>query len=200
MNHEIAIPEIKVVVGRADLGELTTTAEAFATLVYDNGVDTEDECATAREYMVKTNALVKEIEDQRTTAKKPFLETGKKIDALAKKLSTPLETCVSKIKIKLAEYAMRVEVERQQVEAERLRLEAVALRDSDGRTPALVVELEIPRAAGVALTTLTDYHYDMDLLPKEYCLPNEQKIKHAIAAGIVIPGIRIEKRKTVRAS
>jgi hypothetical protein len=199
MSNTLSIPEIKVVIGRSDIAELTAQAQELTSKI--TTIADEAECAHAREIMVEVNTLVKEIEDQRTNAKRPFLDTGKQIDALARKLSSPLEKCVTTLKIKLADYAMEIERKRIAADAARLRLEAQAKADAeqDGRTPALVTEVEVPEAAAVATTTVTDYIVDMDKLPKAYCMPDEQKIKAAIKAGLEVPGITVQKRKVVTA-
>jgi molecular chaperone GrpE (heat shock protein) len=195
--NTLSIPETKVSLGREDLDELLTSANEIvkATAV----IATAAECTTVREAMVEINTVVKDIEDQRVAAKAPFLATGKQIDALAKKLSAPFEKCVTMLKIRLADYAMKIEVERQQADMERLRREAEnkAKAEAEGRVPELVTDLVPMDAADVATTTVLDYHVDMALLPKEYCIPDEPKIRAAVKAGIAIPGIRVEKRKQI---
>lgn len=199
MQNTLSIPETKVTLGRADWAALVEQSQQLTTEC--STITDSASCTKAREVMVEINTLVKEIETQRTEAKRPFLETGKQIDALAKKLSAPFEKCVTQLKIKLADYAMEVERARIAADAARLRLEAQAKADAekDGRTPALVTTVEVPEAAEVATTTATDYVVDMDLLPKEYCQPDEQKIKAAIKAGLTVPGITIQKRRVVTA-
>lgn len=199
-THIIDVPAVHAVLGRPDLEELTAMAIAQSQGI--QSIQDEEQCAAARGLMCDINSLVKELEGQRTGAKRPLLDAGKLIDNAVKPMSQPLEKCILHLKLKLADYDMIVERKRQEAEAERLRLEAAAVEEAraTGRVPALVTSVELPMAAGVAHSTTTDYTVDMNLLPREFCLPDEKKIKAAIAAGISIPGVTVTKRRTIRAS
>jgi hypothetical protein len=73
--------------------------------------------AIAQQNLSKANELVKSIDEKRKTIKAPYLEAGKKIDALAKELSEPLDKAVEHIKsqVKSWEEARR-EAERKRQE------------------------------------------------------------------------------------
>ena len=188
LSHELGRPDYEDILEAAKIQ--STEAAAHIT--------TPETCTMARELMVDINSVVKDIEEQRVAAKAPYLDAGKKIDSLAKKLSKPLEACVDTLKAGLSVYVARVENERYQADLERQRLEALAQQTAEttGKT-APFVHVDIPVAADVAMTTVTDYEVDMNLLPKEYCLPDSVKIKAAVKAGLEIPGVTVIKRKQI---
>ncbi len=201
----LTLPATKATIGMAELDILTKTLQQLTLQIVEAGdITTEAGCARARGLMVEAANLSKIIENQRVAAKAPALKFGKEIDALAKTLCTPLDQCVTKMKILLADYAMRIERERIAADQARLRLEEQAQREADeagdGRAPALVTaEIYVPPAANVRTHTSTDYIIDIDLLPKEYCMPDEKLIMAAIAEGKTIPGVTVEKKKTISA-
>ena len=39
------------------------------------------------------------------------------------------------------------------------------------------------------------YHYDLNLIPKKYLMPDEHKIKSAITAGLTVPGVTVTEEK-----
>lgn len=200
----LALPAQKVIIGIPELDQMTATLTTLvAATVAAGAITTEVSCAKARELMNEAASLTKIIENQRVAAKAPALDYGRQIDALAKKLCTPLDRCVTQMKILLADYAMEIERQRIAADQARLRLEEQAAREAEeegeGRVPVVVTsEVYVPPPADVRTHSSIDYIFDMDLLPKEYCMPDEKKIKAALAEGKTIPGMTVEKKRTIR--
>jgi len=199
MKNTLSIPATTVVLGLPEIE--TMEAEAVALLATLPAITTTEVCLTHRELMGDCTQVIKQIEEQREAAKRPYFTVGKLIDALAKKTSAPWEKLVSDIKIKLTVYANIVEQERYQAALAQQRIEAenakLAAENGDTRVPVLVTQVEIPEEAAVVTTTVTDYIVDLEKLPKEYMIPDEKKIKAAVKAEIDIPGVTVTKRKVV---
>jgi hypothetical protein len=199
MKNTLSIPATTVVMGLPEIEAME--GEATALLASLPTITTTEVCLTHRELMGDCTSILKQIEEQREAAKRPYFTVGKQIDALAKKTAAPWEKMVSDIKLKLTVYANVVEQERYQAALAQQRIEAenakLAAENGDTRVPVLVTQVEIPEEAAVITTTITDYIVDLEKLPKEYMIPDEKKIKAAVKAEIDIPGVTITKRKVV---
>lgn len=88
----------------------TTIAEQCLKLT----VNDETTLAIATQNLSKANGIVKEIDSLRTDLKKPYLDAGRQIDAIAKSLSQPIEKAIEAGKKKILGY--QAEQKKKQIE------------------------------------------------------------------------------------
>jgi hypothetical protein len=84
---------------------------------------------------IEANTIEKKIDDKRSAVKKPYFETGKMIDAIAKELTEPLQKSIKSAKVKLKAF-QDAEAKRKQEELEALqekREEILATADTEVR-------------------------------------------------------------------
>jgi len=161
---------------------------------------TNEECQERRELLLELAELAKLIEDQRTTAKAPFLAAGRAIDAEAQKLSVQVKACIATVKRGIAEYAMEVERRRILAAGEQAHHETAARLESaeTGQTPRIVTSVVIPEAAPVQ--TRTDYHVeivDESLIPRKYLRVDPIAILADLRSGTPVPGCKLATTRSV---
>jgi len=98
----------------------------------DQIVEVKDDAqkTVALNLMKTMKGFLNTVEGARTDIKKPFLEMGKLIDGLAKKLSEPVQTKFNSIQVLVSKYEFQLQQEaeriRREQEAEQRRVEAEA--------------------------------------------------------------------------
>jgi len=110
------------------ISEMKKDVEEITSLCSQIIVNDESTLNIAQQNLSKASQLAKYIDEKRAEIKKPYFEAGKQVDALAKELSTPLETVIVHIKdqvkqwelkrIELAEKAKKELEAKQKAEAE----------------------------------------------------------------------------------
>jgi hypothetical protein len=95
----------------------------------------ETRLAVANQQLSKTKQITNFIESTRKELKEPYFEAGKQIDALAKKISTPLEEKIQEVKNKMLSYN-QVEAEKKRVALEALEKEKKRLEDEQAKAQA----------------------------------------------------------------
>ena len=95
----------------------------------------------------------------------------------------------------------KLDEERLALEQEKRELEELKKKNEEdaklAETPALAKPVEETKVKGIR-TTMKCSIFEPDLVPREYCSPDQSKIRAAIKLGVtVIPGIRIYKEKSV---
>lgn len=184
--------------------------------------------ATAEQYengaheLQAIKAKWKEIDDARKELKRPIDEAAKRIQAFFGKPLDFLAQAESIIKGKLVAYQneqdrLRREEQRKADEAarrERERLEERAakaaaagkvdkadeLQHAAAAIVAPVIQREAPKVAGLAMRETPKFEItDASKLPREYLMPDEQRIRkvvNALKLDANIPGIRVWLDKT----
>lgn len=165
-------------------------------------VTDEDTAAKATDMVKMIQALIRKAEDQRTDAKKPFLDAGKKIDGIYNPIKTVAEAAKRAVESKLSTYLRQKrdaeEAERQRL-AEEARAAAEAAKRADSATTAqeltdkaeqLAARAATPKPSapvrsdlGAVASTRKVRRYeivDPALLPAEYWTPD----LHLIAAKV----------------
>ncbi len=197
--HDVYVGGAAVIVADHDAAELFREAHRVCAQITE--ITNGPQCEYAREVMVEVNKLAAAIDKQREVLKKPYLEAGRKIDAAAKAWTAPLAALVSGLKSKLGEYATRVAAAQAQAMIEQALREEAAAAEAKARgaaTPALVLDVEIPEAAGVATRTEHDVIIDdIHAIPAEFLAVNVALIKRTILAGNEVPGARLLAKKVV---
>jgi hypothetical protein len=148
------------------------------------------------------------LEARRKELDKPFRDAAAAIKKLADDARSGLETRKETLKRKMAEFI--VEQNRIRAEAEELaRQEAAAtaaeLDDNPFKEVAPATDAIIPAAPQRLMTTVYDeYNFVIDcadLVPREFCIPDERKIREYIRANkdmAQIAGVTIVKETKVK--
>mgnify|MGYP000168031833 CR=1 FL=1 len=152
------------------------------------------------------------IEDKRKEITKPLLDEKKQIDDFAKSITADLNAAVKDLRAQILKYEQEQERARQE-ELRRLEAERCAREEELSRQMAeahridpVVVqkfqELKSQQAVAVAespknsITKVWTFEIiDDNLIPREFLMPDEIKIKAAVRAGFrEIPGVLIYQK------
>lgn len=184
-------------------------------------IETQEQAEAITTFTKQLSNIMKAIEDGRKKIKAPALDLGKRIDARAAALKAPLleaEKTARKVLTEYLEEKDRQEREQRRLEQERLAAEA-AKRAEEARTDdelndAIAAEERLAAAssapvekthvrnsygnhAGLRKTWEFDLT-DLSLVPREYLVLDEKKVKAAIKDGVrTIPGLNIFEKSSV---
>lgn len=190
-------------------------------------VENDRDAANLAQAGKNAREIIVAIDTARKEAKEPHLQAGRDIDAYFKSLAAPVEEFVAGCKRLIGEYQQRKEAAARAAAAEAARIardaaeaelaaartadqfEAAAQRADDAEQAAAnavtakPAELARVTSGGYAVAsvreTWTFEVVDASLLPREYLMPNEARIKAVIAGkhGLMeIPGLRIFAKRT----
>lgn len=143
---------------------------------------------------------LKSVEEDRKRFTVPLLSAKALVDTVYKGLTVPLSDTVEKVKAKMGAYTVQLEAKR------RAEMQASAALYQAGGTPVAIIP-EAAQAKGVTVKRVWVARVvEPDLVPRELCSPDEDKIKKAIAYADTdnpprpIPGLEFvqEERTTVR--
>jgi len=176
-----------------------------------NGPDSQGQAVILAGNAKKINAAIEKI---RVDLVAPALEHQRKVNALAKGYQDKLKAAENDLKHKIASYQQKVEMERRKDESAALeaarKLQEEVNRDAKkaGVAPVQVLAQVIaPQPVKIRTEVGTAYQHtewrheiiDTSLVPKEYLMVDERKIREAIKAGVRdIPGCRIYEEKSIR--
>jgi hypothetical protein len=157
-------------------------------------IETDQDCLAARELLVRAARTLKAVEVERKQAAAPFNRIADQIYAAVRVVTDPLQTAVTLLKTRLADYSNRIEAERAAVAAKQALLPV-----PEGRlTPAILSMPEDRGPAPISTRTTTSVEvFDASLLPQRYLIPNLALIEADVRAGIEIPGCRVVSRTSV---
>jgi hypothetical protein len=176
-------------------------------------------------WLKSIKGFLKAIEDARTRITKPINESLREVNAQAKDAAAPF--LESEIKIKRAMIAWSDEQDRLQreeqrrlneaSEKERLRLQEIADRAAaKGQTTkaeqfeeralavtAPIAQTAAPKVGGISIPKVWTFEItDEDLIPREYLLIDETRIRKIVTAlkgDTKIPGVRVFEQKRIAA-
>jgi hypothetical protein len=203
---------------------LTSEREAL-TARANVKIRTQEGYEEAAGWLKSIKGFLRSIEDARTRITKPINEALRAVNAQAKEASTPFLEAEAKIKRAMIGYSdeqdrLQREEQRRLNEAsekERLRLQEIAVRAAaKGQTTkadafeeratmvvAPVAQAAAPKVSGISIPKVWDYEItDPDLIPREYLMVDESKIRRVVVAlkkDAVIAGVRVFERKRVSA-
>lgn len=191
-------PQINVV-SEADVRRALSLIERANDLI----VRDDDTVSLARSLNRDMNDVVKSVDARRTQVKRPVLDLGKAIDAVAKGVTDPLKHAIDQTKRKLAVYV--AEIERQQAEAEQARREAeqraVDEYKQTGRAAQVdpVFAAPVVNAPDVATRTVRKIVIDdPDQVPREFMIPDIPRLEQAVLRdGRAIAGVRVVEERIV---
>lgn len=194
----------ELTVGGADILELITQARAMVLTLPEK--ITVSTARDAQELLADLVKLRNMIDKQRADAKAPHLDAGRKIDALAKTYTQPLDDLQLVVRGRLQVHLLDLELERRTALAVQQRAEELARAEAEktGQTPALAASaaVVIPDAAAVktrdfAVKTVVD----ITKVPSKYLIVDWAEVEADMAQGSPLPpglDIRVEKRIVAR--
>lgn len=179
-------------------------------------INSNETLETAKNLAKTAKKVESLIEDKRKEITAPILAEKKKIDDFAKAITNDLNKAMTGLRSQILSFEKKLEQERL-AEARRLEEEKRKLEESL-REAAKKGEIENRNDDAQKLVELKDMVHsasnnvtsnairkiwthdvvDLNLVPREYMMIDERKIKDAITAGIrEIPGINIYQKETL---
>jgi hypothetical protein len=154
--------------------------------------------AIANQKLSAVNNHLKLIEEKRTELKKPYLDAGKKVDAVAKDLSEPLNNSIQYLKNQIKEW--NLELLRREQE---LKQQAPANSLFEYNINHELAMLESQKASNVRHNWKFDV-VDLSRVPVQFLMIDEAKVREWIKAnkeslndGDIIAGIKFYKEVSV---
>lgn len=179
----------------------------------------------AGEWLKSIKGFLKNIEEARTRITQPMNEALRQVNAQAKDSAAPFMACEQKIKREMLRFSdeqdrIRQEEQRKANEAaerERRKLQeqaqkaaakgqeakAEALADRASAVVAPIAQQAAPAVAGIAIPKVWTFEVvDPSLVPREYLVVDERKIRGVVTAlkgAANIPGVRVFEQKRISA-
>ena len=154
--------------------------------------------AIANQKLSAVNNHLKLIEEKRTELKKPYLDAGKKVDAVAKDLSEPLNNSIQYLKNQIKEW--NLELLRREQE---LKQQAPANSLFEDNINHELAMLESQKASNVRHNWKFDV-VDLSRVPVQFLMIDEAKVrewiksnKESLNDGDIIAGIKFYKEVSV---
>lgn len=154
--------------------------------------------AIANQKLSAVNNHLKLIEEKRTELKKPYLDAGKKVDAVAKDLSEPLNNSIQYLKNQIKEW--NLELLRREQE---LKQQAPANSLFEDNINHELAMLESQKASNIRHNWKFDV-VDISKVPVQFLMVDEAKVREWIKAnkeslndGDIIAGIKFYKEVSV---
>jgi hypothetical protein len=154
--------------------------------------------AIANQKLSAVNNHLKLIEEKRTELKKPYLDAGKKVDAVAKDLSEPLNNSIQYLKNQIKEW--NLELLRREQE---LKQQAPANSLFEDNINHELAMLESQKASNVRHNWKFDV-VDLSRVPVQFLMIDEAKVrewiksnKESLSDGDIIAGIKFYKEVSV---
>jgi len=164
-------------------------------------VVTADDYRQAAEHLRALTAKYKELDERRKQATRPLDESKKAIMSWFRPAIDSLEFSIDALKARMTSYNERqVAIERQASENAAAAL--VAKRPVDETAMTTAFAGSVTATEGIAVAHVWDFEVtDPAKLPREYLLPDLQKIRavvRALKAEAVIEGVRVFKTTQVK--
>jgi phenylalanyl-tRNA synthetase alpha subunit len=154
--------------------------------------------AIANQKLSAVNNHLKLIEEKRTELKKPYLDAGKKVDAVAKDLSEPLNNSIQYLKNQIKEW--NLELLRREQELKQQAPVNSLFEDNINHELAM---LESQKASNVRHNWKFDV-VDLSRVPVQFLMVDEAKVREWIKAnkeslndGDIIAGIKFYKEVSI---
>lgn len=179
------IPRDVVVIRPDAVKALTATVSAALDHLSPTTPEAVEE---ARGHLVLLQKMKTKIEQERKLAAAPFKEVIDRINEIAKPWTNLIEEVQAKLKDGMARFLEAQERERQK------RIEEAANEPEKALT-----------VGGLATPQVSTYEHtevvivDEAKLPREYLMPDMQKIRQAALAGTQIPGVEVRKTRKIAA-
>lgn len=174
-------------------------------------INSQETLAAAKELAKDARTIEKLIEERRVEITKPLLDKKKEIDGVAKKLTANLNNALSDLRSQILRYEQEQERIRQEelrrIEEEKRRLEEELRQQQAEQQPNMATvtdlvkaqeeEKKIQSAKSNSISKVWTFEVvDKNLVPHEYMMVDETKVRQAIKLGIrEIPGILIYQKE-----
>lgn len=193
---------------------LTTEATGLERRAQALTIASDEDLTLATDTLGVIAKIKKQLEEKRTFFVKPLNDQVKRINEMFKAWSAPLDRADQIIRGKVLAYRQEQERRRRE-EEERLRKLAekeharlVRQAEKRGETPpppppVPVIPQTAKTVAGTVGSVTTRKEWDFEivdetLIPREYLMVNEAKIRAVVRAGVRnIPGVRIFEREVL---
>jgi vancomycin resistance protein YoaR len=189
--------------------KITTLADECRNIV----ISDEDSLERAKDHAKAAKKISTTIDEKREEAKKPYLEGGRRIDALAKSLTAELDAGTKTLREQIRNFELkkeqarqaelaRIAAEKAKIEKEQEELRKKMEEENPGSIDVLMpmvdtIRLDVAAAAlkeeKSPLKKVWTYKITDELqIPRLYLSVDDKKIKGAIQSGLRdIPGLEI---------
>ncbi len=155
--------------------------------------------SAVRAVVKNAKKVFNDLDAVRQAVKAPFLEMEKHIDAAAKPLLERLRRVMNEGKLQEGDYLIERDRKLAEEDAQRRANEARAAQDLSRPTAPLVL-MTLPDPVDAPLSSRQEVVvFDPAALPREYLMPDMQKISAAALAGTPIPGVRVDTVRILNA-
>lgn len=154
---------------------------------------TQDDYQQSGDVLKLCKNKIKELETERKTYTQPLDESKKLIMAKFNETINPIKDYIEKLNRGMSNWFVIEEKRRQEEQKE---LEEKAIEEAGDNPDVIVPVVESAKTikGGIATTSMTKtYDFEIEdetLIPREYLMPDEKKIKADIKKGVVIKGIK----------
>lgn len=175
---------------------LATQAQSFAqTLTVENDV----QYGAAMEEGKRIKDILSKVEDREDEITKPMNDALKSVRALFKPIKTTLEQSLSEIKTKMLQYHTKKEAEAK-AEEDRIRNDK-RLKDEtkENRVAEIAAPVKTVKSETAKVTMREDKTWvvvDVNLIPREFMVPDMQAIKASFKKGVPVAGVEEKIIKT----
>lgn len=160
----------------------------------------------ATEFLSTVKSAMKRIKEEKDKVLKPLLAA---VDAERDRWRQIEQQTTDAEKIVKGKMETFIEKQKAEAEAQQAKLQKKFEKGEikkEGTLARKMSMIEAPTksvstASGASIKTreIDVFHYDVELIPREYLLPNEALIKAAIKSGKTIAGVTVTKKTTIAA-
>lgn len=162
-------------------------------------ITSQEEYDATYEIGKKVATLLKNIDTKEKSITKPINDSLKEIRNLFKPFKTQVETVSDELK-KRRQIFIQAEEEKKRIEEERIakRVEKGTMREDTAVTKLATIEETKTDTRGGMTSVLRVKVLDIKLIPAEYLIVDESKIKSAYREGVTIEGVECFYEKVAR--
>lgn len=185
--------------------EITTTVEnqiekmSEAISQLPTIITSQEEYDATYEIGKKVATLLKNIDTKEKSITKPINDSLKEIRNLFKPFKTQVESVSDELK-KRRQLFIQAEEAKKQIEEERIakRVEKGTMREDTAVTKLATIEETKTDTRGGMTSVLRVKVLDIKLIPAEYLIVDETKIKQAYREGVTVEGVECFYEKVAR--
>lgn len=196
MNNDIPVKDEQTEIAQRESNQLVLQADTFT-------IETEAQLNEASELLRKIKTAYKTVEERRTFVVKPLNDQIRNINGWFKSITEPLVQAEDILKRKVLTFRQEQErirlAEQKRLEEEAAKKQAEINKLAEQKGVEAPV-LNVPKLAELDKTVNTSTIKkvwtfevtDLNLIPREYLVVDETKIRNAVREGVRnIPGVKI---------
>jgi hypothetical protein len=164
-------------------------------------IETPDDMVVAVKTLSETNKVADRVKEEKEKVTKPLLEALNAERARWKPIETACANAVAMVRTKMMEYQKKVDAENAIIEARALaRVERGTMRMDTAVSKVAALQdstVAVTSDAGmVQWTTIKKLVItDEQLIPREYLVVDEVRVKDALKKGLVVPGAQLVEER-----